>query len=41
MDESKRYARELIENAWRDVEFLGDRGKILKDLAEYIRVRIS
>jgi len=41
MDESKRFAQELIENAWRDVEFLGGKGKILKDLAEYIRVRIS
>jgi geranylgeranyl diphosphate synthase type II len=41
MDESKKYARELIEKAWADIEFLGNRGKILKDLAEYIRVRIS
>jgi geranylgeranyl diphosphate synthase type II len=41
MDESKRYARELIENAWADIAFLGDKGKILKDLAEYIRIRIS
>ena len=41
MEESKRYAQELIENAWKDIEFLGDKGMILKDLAEYIRVRIS
>jgi len=41
IEESKRYARELIENAWADIEFLGGKGKILKDLAEYIRVRIS
>jgi geranylgeranyl diphosphate synthase type II len=41
MDESKRYARELIEKAWSDIEFLGDKGKTLKDLAEYIRIRIS
>jgi geranylgeranyl diphosphate synthase type II len=41
MDESKRYAQELIENAWADIAFLGDKGKTLKDLAEYIRVRIS
>jgi geranylgeranyl diphosphate synthase type II len=41
MAESKRYAQELIENAWKDIEFLGDKGAVLKDLAEYIRVRIS
>jgi geranylgeranyl diphosphate synthase type II len=41
MEESKRCARELIENAWKDIEFLGDKGTILKELAEYIRVRIS
>ncbi|MCL2689817.1 MAG: polyprenyl synthetase family protein [Chitinispirillia bacterium] len=41
MAESKRYAQELIENAWKDIAFLGDKGAVLKDLAEYIRVRIS
>ncbi|MDR0306997.1 MAG: polyprenyl synthetase family protein [Chitinispirillales bacterium] len=41
MEESKRYAQELIENAWKDIEFLGEKNKILKDLAEYIRIRIS
>ncbi|MDR2593123.1 MAG: polyprenyl synthetase family protein [Chitinispirillales bacterium] len=41
MDESKKYAHELIEKAWADIAFLGDKGAILKDLAEYIRVRIS
>jgi geranylgeranyl diphosphate synthase type II len=41
IEESKRYARELIEKAWKNIEFLGDKGKILKDLAEYVRVRIS
>ncbi len=41
MTESKRYAQELIENAWNNIAFLGENGKILKDLAEYIRVRIS
>jgi len=41
MDESKKYAHELIEKAWADIAFLGDKGRILKDLAEYIRVRIS
>jgi len=39
--ESKRYAQELIENAWADIAFLGEKGKILKDLAEYFRIRIS
>jgi geranylgeranyl diphosphate synthase type II len=41
MEESKKYAHELIEKAWADIEFLGGKGSILKDLAEYIRVRIS
>jgi geranylgeranyl diphosphate synthase type II len=41
VEESKRYARELIQKAWADIEFLGDKGKILKDLAEYVRIRIS
>jgi len=41
MDESKKYAHELIEKAWADIAFLGDKGAVLKDLAEYIRVRIS
>jgi len=41
IEESKRYAGELIESAWADIAFLGDKGKILRDLAEYIRVRIS
>ena len=40
MKESKRYAEELIRNAWDSIAFLKDRGKILRDLAEYIRVRI-
>jgi geranylgeranyl diphosphate synthase type II len=41
MDESKKYARELIEAARADIEFLGDKGSILKELAEYVRDRIS
>ena len=40
MEESKRYAKELIENAKKDVVFFGEKGAILRDLAEYIRVRI-
>jgi geranylgeranyl diphosphate synthase type II len=40
MAESKRYARELIENAKNDIDFLGEKGAILRELAEFIRVRI-
>jgi geranylgeranyl diphosphate synthase type II len=40
MDESKKIARQLIENAWNDIEFLGDKKEILHDLAEYIITRI-
>jgi geranylgeranyl diphosphate synthase type II len=41
MAESKTYAKQLIDNARNDIAFLGDKGQILADLAEYIRVRIS
>jgi geranylgeranyl diphosphate synthase type II len=41
MTESKKYARELIDKAKADIAFLGEKGKILSDLAEFIRVRIS
>jgi len=41
MQESKRYARELVDNAWKDIEFLGERGELLHDLADYIITRIS
>lgn len=41
MEESKRYARELTENAWKEIEFLGSKGKLLHQLAEYIITRIS
>ena len=41
MEESKRYAQELNDKACADLDFLGDKGMILKGLAEYIRVRIS
>jgi geranylgeranyl diphosphate synthase, type II len=40
MAESKKYAKELINTACAEIAFLGDKGKILKELAEYIRVRI-
>lgn len=41
MAESKKYARELINKAWADITFLGDKGQLLHDLAEYIITRIS
>lgn len=41
MNESKKYARDLIEKAWKEIEFLGERGEILNKLAEYIVTRIS
>ncbi len=39
--ESKRYARELTDRAWADIAFLGEKGRILHDMAEYIITRIS
>ena len=41
LEESKIYAKELIEKAWQEIEFLGEKGEVLRSLAEYIRVRIS
>lgn len=41
IEESKKYARELIDKAWNDIAFLHEKGKILHDLAEYIITRIS
>jgi geranylgeranyl diphosphate synthase type II len=41
MAESKTYAKKLIDDARNDIAFLGGKGQILADLAEYIRVRIS
>jgi geranylgeranyl diphosphate synthase type II len=41
MAQSKAYAKDLIDKARREAAFLGDKGQILADLAEYIRVRIS
>jgi geranylgeranyl diphosphate synthase type II len=41
MKESKLYARELINQAWADIAFLGDKGAVLHELAEYIITRIS
>ncbi|MDG5815873.1 polyprenyl synthetase family protein [Chitinispirillales bacterium ANBcel5] len=41
LEQSKVYAKKLIEDAWNEIEFLGEKGIILRELAEYIRVRIS
>lgn len=41
MEESKQYARRLVEAATDDIAFLGDKGAVLTALAEYIRTRIS
>jgi len=41
MEESKRYAQELVDAAHADIEILGDKGWILRDLATHIRTRIS
>jgi geranylgeranyl diphosphate synthase type II len=40
MEESKQYAKQLIESAWKDLAPLGEKGKMLRELAEFIRVRI-
>ena len=40
MEESKKYAKQLIENAWKDIASLGEKGEMLRELAEFIRVRI-
>ncbi len=41
MGRSKAYARELVERAQDDIAFLGQKGRILSQLADYIRTRIS
>jgi geranylgeranyl diphosphate synthase, type II len=41
MEESKRYAKHLIDASKAGLAFLGGKGSILTDLAEYIRIRIS
>lgn len=41
IEESKQYAKELVEKAHADIAFLGEKGTILYQLAEYIRVRLS
>jgi len=41
MKESKRCAEELIRKALDSITFLGKKGDMLRELAEYIRVRIN
>lgn len=41
MKESKQYARELIDLAWNDIGFLGKKGAMLHQLADFIITRIS
>jgi geranylgeranyl diphosphate synthase type II len=41
MTESKKIARDLIEQAWNDIKFLDTRGAILHELAEYVITRIN
>jgi len=41
IEESKRYANELIQKSWNDISFLDEKGQILKELAEFIQTRIS
>ncbi|HEX3019094.1 MAG TPA: farnesyl diphosphate synthase [Chitinispirillaceae bacterium] len=41
IEESKKYAQLLVDQACSDIAFLGDKGQILHDLAEYIITRIS
>lgn len=40
IERSKEYAHELVEAAKSDISFLGDRGFILRELADYIRTRL-
>ena len=41
MAESKKIARDLIEQAWNDISFLDTKGEILHELAEYVITRIN
>lgn len=40
MDESKRYARELIDSAKSEIAFLGEKGRILAAIADYFTDRV-
>lgn len=41
IEESKKYAKDLVDKAHTDIGFLGTKGKILYELADYIRIRVS
>ena len=41
IEDSKKYAKELIEKAHADIVFLEEKGTILYQLADYIRLRVS
>lgn len=41
MEESKRYAQDLIDNAYKDIAFLNERAGVLRNLADFIITRIS
>lgn len=41
IEDSKKYAKELVEKAHADIAFLGEKGNILYKLADYICVRVS
>jgi geranylgeranyl diphosphate synthase type II len=41
MEESKKYAKELIDKAYSNLVSFGEKAHMLRDLAEFIRVRIS
>jgi len=41
MEESKRYAQDLIDNAYKDIAFLNERADVLRNLADFIITRIS
>ena len=41
LENSKKYAKELIDRAHEDIKFLGNKGKNLYELSDYIRIRVS
>ncbi|MBD3346136.1 MAG: polyprenyl synthetase family protein [Chitinivibrionales bacterium] len=41
MEESKRYAKELIDNACNELQFLNDNARILRNIARFIETRLS
>lgn len=41
IEPSRAYAQNLIDQSWKDIDFLGESGAILRQLADYIRTRIN